>query len=110
VSKYSPALCVGVNILPQNILIENILETNVNYYLFTVESKNIIGNRVRQARKTADPMITQRDLIARLQVLGMMIDQSGLSKIENGQRPVSDKEVVILAKALKVTTSWLLEG
>jgi len=48
--------------------------------------------------------------MARLQVLGMVIDQSGLSKIENGQRPVSDIEVVALAKALKVSVAWLLEG
>ena len=47
--------------------------------------------------------------MARLQTLGMMIDQSGLSKIENGQRPVSDIEVVTLAKALKVSSTWLLE-
>jgi len=40
----------------------------------------------------------------------MNIDQSGLSKIENGQRPVTDIEVVALAKALKITEEWLLKG
>ena len=72
--------------------------------------RNIIGVRVRQARKTAKPPITQGDLVARLQLLGVTIDQSGLSKIENGQRPVSDIEVVALAKALKVSVEWLLSG
>jgi transcriptional regulator with XRE-family HTH domain len=38
-----------------------------------------------------------------------MIDQSTLSKIENKQRPVTDIEVVALAKALKVSVAWLLE-
>jgi len=76
----------------------------------SVETRNIVGSRVRQARRAAKPRITQRDLVARLQVLGMVIDQSGLSKIENGQRPVSDIEVVALAKALKVSVAWLLEG
>jgi len=75
----------------------------------SVESRNIVGRRVRQARIDAKPRITQRDLVARLQTLSMMIDQSGLSKIENGQRPVSDIEVVTLAKALKVSSAWLLE-
>jgi len=75
-----------------------------------VESRNIVGSRVRQARRVAKPWITQEDLVARLQVLGIMIDQSGLSKIESGQRPVSDIEVVALAKALRVTPAWLLEG
>ena len=72
--------------------------------------KNIVGPRVRLARKTAKPPLTQLDLVARLQVLGMMIDQPGLSKIESGQRPVSDIEVNALAEALKVSAAWLLEG
>jgi len=68
-----------------------------------------VGARVRQARKAAKPLITQTDLVARLQLLDISIDQSGLSKIEGGQRPVSDIEVVALAKALKVSVAWLLE-
>ena len=64
---------------------------------------------MRQARKTAKQPITQIDLVARLQVLGTMIDQSALSKIENGQRPVTDIEVVALAKALKISVAWLFE-
>lgn len=70
--------------------------------------RNIVGDRVRHARKIAKPPITQIDLVARLQLLGVIIDQSGLSKIENGQRPVSDIEVLALAKALKVSVAWLL--
>ncbi len=80
----------------------------ISTIISSVETKNIVGSRVRQARRAAKLGITQRDLVARLQVLGMMIDQSGLSKIENGQRPVSDIEVVTLAKALKVSPAWLL--
>ncbi len=74
-----------------------------------MNARNIVGSRVSQARKEATPPITQTDLIARLQVLGTMIDQSTLSKIENQQRPVTDIEVVALAKALKVSVGWLLE-
>ena len=70
--------------------------------------RNIVGTRVGEARKSAKPPITQVDLVARLQLLGMMIDQSGLSKIESGRRPVSDIEVVALGKALKVSVEWLL--
>lgn len=71
--------------------------------------RNIVGDKVSRARKTANPPITQTDLVARLQLLGMKIDQSGVSKIESGQRPVSDIEVVALAKALRVSVAWLLE-
>lgn len=73
-----------------------------------MNDRNIVGNRVSQARKEATPPITQTDLIARLQVLGIMIDQSTLSKIENQQRPVTDIMVVALARALKVSVAWLL--
>ena len=74
-----------------------------------MKARNIVGNRLSQARRGAVPPITQADLVARLQVLGIMIDQSTLSKIENKQRPVTDIEVVALAKALKVSVAWLLE-
>ena len=75
-----------------------------------MEKKNLVGARVQQARKKAKPPITQSELVARLQVLGMKIDQSGLSKLEGGRRPVFDTEVVALAEALKVSVAWLLEG
>ena len=74
-----------------------------------MEKRNIVSERVRQARKATRPPITQTDLVARLQVLGMQIDQSGLSKIESGRRPVMDFEVIALARALKVSVAWLLK-
>ncbi len=83
---------------------------SISSIILLVEKRNIVGIRVRQARKAAKPPITQSDLIARLQLLDMNIDQSGLSKIENGQRPVSDIEVVAFAKALKVTEECIYEG
>jgi len=70
--------------------------------------RNIVGCRVSQARKAAKPLITQVDLVARLQLLSVMIDQPTLSKIESKQRPVTDIELVALAKALKVSGAWLL--
>lgn len=70
--------------------------------------RNVVGSRVRQARGQATPRVSQVDLAARLQVLGLRIDQSAVSKIEQGHRPVLDLEVVALAKALKVSASWLL--
>ncbi len=75
-----------------------------------MEKKNIVGTRLRKARKAAKPVITQMDLVARLQILGMKIDQSSVSKIESGRRPVLDIEVVALADALKVSVQWLLKG
>jgi hypothetical protein len=86
-----------------------ILFSRISPIIYPVKERNIVGSRVSQARKAATPPITQEDLVARLQLLGIMIDQSTLSKIENMQRPVTDIEVVALAKALKVSVAWLLE-
>ena len=70
--------------------------------------RNVVGLRVRQARRKATPRVSQVDLAARLQLQGLKIDQSGVSKIEQGRRPVLDIEVVALAKVLKVSAAWLL--
>jgi transcriptional regulator with XRE-family HTH domain len=85
----------------------NIIPQHIPYH-FRVNKRNLIGERVHQARKNAKPPITQLELVARLQVTGIKIDQSGLSKLESGRRPVTDMEVVALAKALKVSAEWLL--
>jgi len=69
--------------------------------------KNIIGERVRIARKKAAPPITQIDLAARLQTLGMQVDQAAVSRIESGVHEVTDMETAIIAKALGVTVGWL---
>ena len=86
-----------------------ILFGSISTIILLVQKRNIVGSRVRNARREAKPPVTQTDLVARLQVLGVVIDQSGISKIESGQRPVLDFEVVALAKALKVAVAWLLE-
>jgi len=71
-------------------------------------ARNIVGPKVRLARKLLQPPLTQGELAARLQVLGLGVEQSSVSKIEQGLRPVSDVEVLVLSKALKVTVGWLL--
>ncbi len=75
-----------------------------------MKKKNIVGVRVRKARKNAKPQITQEDLVARLQLKGIRIDQSMISRIEKGERLVTDYEVRALSKALKVSSGWLIEG
>ena len=72
-----------------------------------MHKKNIIGSRVRKVRKEAK--ITQVDLAARLQVLGIKIDQAGLSKLEGGNRPITDIEIAAIAVILKVPISRLFE-
>ena len=69
--------------------------------------RNIIGNRVRLARKNAKPPITQADLAARLQIKGLRVDRATISKIETGYREVSDIEAAAISEALGVSISWL---
>lgn len=69
---------------------------------------NLIGVRVRQARMSRRPRITQEQLAAMLQLEGVNIDQTQVSKIENLTRPVNDFELAAIAKILNVSASWLL--
>lgn len=71
--------------------------------------RNIVGEKVRQARKEHDPKLTQAELAIKLQLLAWKIDRSGVAKIEAGLRQVTDMEVVILAKALSVPVAWFFE-
>lgn len=70
-------------------------------------SRNVTGDRVRLARSSARPPITQEELAARLQVQGLRIERAAISKIETGYREVTDVEVVAIARALGVSISWL---
>ena len=70
--------------------------------------RNIIGERVQEARYKQPGKITQADLAAKLQLAGWNIDRSGVAKIENGFRQVTDIEIIKLAKALNVSAAWLL--
>jgi transcriptional regulator with XRE-family HTH domain len=71
------------------------------------EIKNVVGARVRKARLSSNPSVSQDDLSGKLARLGVQITQTGISKIENGERYLMDYEIVAIAKALKVTVAWL---
>jgi transcriptional regulator with XRE-family HTH domain len=74
-----------------------------------MKAKNLCGKRVKLARIGKD--MKQVDLSAALSVdHGIEISQKAISRLERGVRPVSDIELVSLAKLLDVTTSWLLFG
>lgn len=70
---------------------------------------NKCGHRIRVARTTQNPRLTQDDLVAKLQINGVHISKNTLSRIEIGDRYVTDLELLAFAKILGVTTNWLLE-
>jgi transcriptional regulator with XRE-family HTH domain len=69
--------------------------------------KNIVGSKVVAIRMKRG--IKQKDFLAQLQVLGMDISATSLSRLEGQYRLVQDTEVVILSKALGVDYKDLLE-
>jgi transcriptional regulator with XRE-family HTH domain len=72
-----------------------------------VQGKNIIGERVRQARSKCNPAVSQDDLAGRLATQGILLDRTAISRIENQSRYVMDYEAAAIAKALKVSVAWL---
>ena len=69
--------------------------------------RNIIGDRIREARLACKPPVTQEDLAGRLAGKGISIDQTAISRIESGNRYLMDYEISALAKALKVSVAYL---
>jgi len=72
-----------------------------------VGTKNIVGLKVVAIRKGRK--IKQKDFLARLQVLGMDISPTALSRLEGQHRLVKDFEVAALAKVLGISADELLE-
>ena len=68
---------------------------------------NIIGKKVEKQRKAIG--MKQKDLLAQLQVRGIDLNASGLSKLEGQLRGVADYELKAIAEALNVTVNWLLD-
>ncbi|MCL2637237.1 MAG: helix-turn-helix transcriptional regulator [Oscillospiraceae bacterium] len=71
-----------------------------------IGTKNIVGAKVVAIRQERN--IKQKDFLAQLQVLGMDISATSLSRLEGQYRLVQDFEVVVLAKALNITINELL--
>lgn len=69
---------------------------------------NLISTRLKQRRK--ELKLSQTNLSAKLQIEGVMIEQRAISRIEAGDRIVTDYEALNIAKVLKVDLIWLLTG
>jgi len=73
-----------------------------------IVAKNLVGPRVREARKSYPGGLTQDQLSGKLAALKVSLDRAGIAKVELGMRHVFDFELVPLARALKVDVRWLL--
>lgn len=69
-------------------------------------TKNIVGERVEKRRKEIG--MKQKDLLVQLQIRGVELNASGLSKLEGQVRSVFDYELIAIADVLDVSVMWLL--
>ncbi len=68
--------------------------------------RNVVGAKIEQKRKEMG--LKQKDLLTQLQIKGIDLNASGLSKLEGQLRFVTDFELKAIAEVLGVTVNWLL--
>ena len=67
---------------------------------------NVSGARIKQRRE--ELRLSQEQLSARLQLLGLELNQKVVSRVETGLRVVPDFELDYYARALDTDILWLL--
>lgn len=70
-------------------------------------NKNVVGMQLKLMR--TKKKITQKELAARMQVMGFLMDQRAISQIENNGRVVTDFELAGFCEALRCTERDLLQ-
>jgi len=70
-------------------------------------ARNQIGSRIKEARLSCQPAVSQDDLAGRLARQGILLDRSAISRIETHSRYLMDYEIAAIAKALKVSVGCL---
>lgn len=69
--------------------------------------RNSIGKTVQRLRKHQN--LTQEDLAGRAAAVGWEISRDAIKRIERGEREVTDIELRLLARALRVPAAVVLE-
>ncbi|MBQ7779110.1 MAG: helix-turn-helix transcriptional regulator [Clostridia bacterium] len=67
---------------------------------------NITGQKIMQIRK--EKKMSQRKLAAKMQLLGYDVDHYFIRRVENGERFVTDIDLVIFARTLEVDLADLI--
>lgn len=67
--------------------------------------KNIIGKYIKKIRE--EQGLTQEQLAIRIEMAGWRVDRFVVSRIERGEREISDIEAQLIAKVLKVSVASL---
>ncbi len=69
-------------------------------------SNNLCGKRIREIRK--EQGLSQRRLAAKMQLLGFDVDHYFIRRAENGERFLTDIDLVIFSRALGVSLPDLM--
>jgi len=67
--------------------------------------KNIIGKRIKEARKKAG--LAQEDLSKKLELEAVYVCRGSVSRIESGVRSITDIEIDAISKVLNVSLDYL---
>ena len=74
------------------------------FFMFKIKAadgtNNITGKRIAEIRTAKK--ISQRKLAAKMQLLGFDVDHYFIRRVENGERFVTDIDLVIFARALEI--------
>ncbi|MEG0895044.1 MAG: helix-turn-helix transcriptional regulator [Oscillospiraceae bacterium] len=65
-------------------------------------SLNLCGKKIKDLRKSLTPAVSQRMLAEKLQLIGIDLDKNAISKIEGGQRFITDIEIYAFAKVFNI--------
>ena len=71
----------------------------------SVGDRNVIGHNITRLRQEKN--IGQGELVRRIQLLGIEMNQAKLSRIEGKQISVVDKDIIAISEALGVTQNDL---
>jgi len=71
-------------------------------------TNNLCGKRIAEIRKSQK--LSQRKLAAKMQLLGFDVDHYFIRRVENGERFVTDIDLVIFSKALQVPIEAMLSA
>lgn len=69
-------------------------------------SNNITGQKILEIRKSKK--LSQRKLATKMQLLGFDVDHYFIRRVENGERFVTDIDLVIFSRALETPIETIL--
>ena len=75
-------------------------------YKYNNNRCNISGNKIKELREQAG--MSQEQLAAKLQLVGMNLNQKAISRIETGDRVIPDYELLFFSRIFHVPVSILL--